>query len=125
MVVIDGAAYGVCPHHLLPVEYHYYVGYIPKKKALGLSKFHRIFRRIARIPMLQEDLGRKVLEILVKALQPEGAGIVIKGRHSCMIVRGVKQRDGMMVTSSLVGSFRNQSVKDEFLNLVFNLLPGD
>lgn len=123
LVVVDGIASGMCPHHLLPVAYRYFVGYIPKKYAIGLSKIHRIFQEFARVPMLQEDLGGMVTKTLYEVLKPHGVGVVIRGQHSCMLARGVKQPDGYMITSSLKGIMQEPGVKKEFLDLVFHLLP--
>ena len=82
-------AFGVCPHHLLPVVYRISMAYIPTDKVLGLSKLSRLARMIARGPRLQEDLTHELADILHRQLQSQGSAVYIEGLHMCMAARGV------------------------------------
>ncbi len=109
---------GLCPHHLLPIEYKIYSGYIPENKAVGLSKISRLIESLAARPVLQEDLTTDIANVFQKYLKPHGVIIVIRGRHLCMRIRGVKQRESETTTSMVRGAFKeNQSTRDEFFKL--------
>src|SRR5262249_48661284 len=81
-------AFGVCPHHLLPVIYRISMAYIPSDKVLGVSKMTRLARLIARGPRLQEDLTHELADILHRDLQSQGSAVYIEGLHMCMAARG-------------------------------------
>lgn len=119
MVVIKGLKiFSLCPHHLVPVEYDMTIGYIPKKFVLGLSKPDRVAEILAHRPVLQETLTVEIAKAIQENLDCLGVGVVIKGRHFCMIMRGIKQVDSSTTTSHLIGVFRDQdSTRQEFLNL--------
>lgn len=102
----------VCPHHLLPVIMEVSVGYIPRKKVLGLSKLVRFVYVLSRQPVLQEAFTDSVTQTLVKYLNPKGAGCLVKGTHTCMWARGV-ERNVPIYTYSFYGDI-NQSL---FFNL--------
>ena len=82
-------AFGVCPHHLLPVIYRISLAYIPTEKVLGLSKLSRLARMIARGPRLQEDLTHELADILHEQMASQGSAVYIEGLHMCMAARGV------------------------------------
>jgi GTP cyclohydrolase IA len=123
MVLIkDIRAFSMCPHHLLPVDYTITVAYLPSRKkhgkVLGLSKLARLVEILARRPVLQEKLVHDVASALMTLKGCRGAACLAKGRHYCMIMRGVKQPDSVTVTSSLKGAFlTNATVRGEFLSL--------
>ena len=83
-------AFGVCPHHLLPVVYRISMAYIPTEKVLGLSKLSRLARLVARGPRLQEDLTHELADILHEQLQSQGSAVYVEGLHMCMAARGVE-----------------------------------
>lgn len=121
MVIIKEIhAYSVCPHHLLPVEMVLHVGYIPNGKVIGLSKIPRLVELYARRPVLQEQLAVDIAESMMKHLKPLGVAVVIKGRHYCMIMRGVQKRETWTITSCVRGVFRDpkEKARDEFLKLI-------
>jgi len=107
----------LCPHHLLPVEYNITVAYLPEQEVLGISKLVRFVKLLASRLVLQEVLTHDITAYLMKHLQPKGCGAFLKGRHSCMISRGVEQKDSVILTSSLQGNFRDLAVREEFLRL--------
>ena len=111
-------AFGVCPHHLLPVIYRISMAYIPTEKVLGLSKLTRLARLVARGPRLQEDLTHELAEILHKDMQSQGSAVYIEGLHMCMAARGVGAHEARLVTSGVRGVFLELATREEFLKLV-------
>ena len=107
----------VCAHHLLPFIGEATVAYIPKEMLCGLSKLSRIVNYFARRPQVQEELTSDIANFLCENLDPQGVGVIIKATHLCMAMRGVNH-DGVMTTSTLKGSFLNESnVRAEFMAL--------
>lgn len=111
-------AFGVCPHHLLPVIYRISMAYIPTQKVLGLSKLSRLARMIARGPRLQEDLTHELADILHLQLQSQGSAVYIEGLHMCMAARGVGAHEARLVTSGVRGVFLELATREEFIKLV-------
>jgi GTP cyclohydrolase IA len=111
-------AFGVCPHHLLPVIYRISLAYIPTQKVLGLSKLSRLARLIARGPRLQEDLTHELATILHEKLASQGSAVYIEGLHMCMAARGVGAHEARLVTSGVRGVFLELATREEFLKLV-------
>jgi GTP cyclohydrolase I len=112
-------AFGVCPHHLLPVVYRVSMAYIPVNKVLGLSKLSRLARLIARGPRLQEDLTHELAEILHRQLASQGSAVYIEGLHMCMAARGVGAHEARLVTSGVRGVFLDHlATREEFIKLV-------
>jgi GTP cyclohydrolase I len=112
-------AFGVCPHHLLPVIYRISMAYIPTSKVLGLSKLSRLARMIARGPRLQEDLTHELADILYLQLASQGSAVYIEGLHMCMAARGVGAHEARLVTSGVRGVFLDQlATREEFTKLV-------
>jgi GTP cyclohydrolase I len=96
----------VCEHHLLPFTGIAHVGYLPGQRILGLSKLARIVEHFARRPQLQERLTKQVADWLYTHLRPQGAGVVIVAEHTCMTLRGVQAAGSRTVTSTLLGTLR-------------------
>ena len=111
-------AFGVCPHHLLPVIYRISLAYIPTEKVLGLSKLTRLARLVARGPRLQEDLTHELADILHSDLQSQGSAVYIEGLHMCMAARGVGAHEARLVTSGVRGVFLELATREEFIKLV-------
>ena len=111
--------YSLCEHHMLPFFGSCHIGYIPRKKVLGVSKLARIVDCHARRLQIQERLTSQIANDIMDAIKPEGVGVVMECRHLCMIMRGVEKQDSVMTTSSVIGSFHNNtSTRAEFLSLV-------
>lgn len=107
-----------CEHHLVPIEMNVSVGYIPNGRVVGISKIIRLVNWLAARPIIQEDFTEKLADMLMEKLQPQGIMVVVKGRHFCEILRGVKT-DNWTITSEVRGSFKdNLSTREEFLSLV-------
>ena len=96
----------VCEHHLLPFTGIAHVGYLPGRRILGLSKLARIVEHFARRPQVQERLTKQVADWLYTHLRPQGAGVVIVAEHTCMTLRGVQAAGSRTVTSTLLGTLR-------------------
>jgi GTP cyclohydrolase IA len=111
-------AFGVCPHHLLPVIYRISMAYIPTEKVLGLSKLTRLARLMARGPRLQEDLTHELADALHVELQSQGSAVYIEGLHMCMASRGVGAHEARLVTSGVRGVFLELATREEFIKLV-------
>jgi len=111
-------AFGLCPHHLLPVIYRISMAYIPVDKVLGLSKLSRLARMIARGPRLQEDLTHELADILHRQLASQGSAVYIEGLHMCMAARGDGAHEARLVTSGVRGVFLELATREEFIKLV-------
>jgi GTP cyclohydrolase I len=112
-------AFGVCPHHLLPVVYRISLAYIPRECVLGLSKLSRLARLLARGPRLQEDLTHELADILFEQMCSQGSAVYIEGLHTCMAARGVEAHEARLVTSGVRGVFLDElATREEFIKLV-------
>lgn len=110
--------YSLCEHHLLPFHGHCHIGYVPKGKVLGLSKFARIVEMYARRFQIQENLTREIALAVQEATDAAGVGVIVEARHMCMMMRGVEKQNSMMRTSALLGSIRkSHKTRHEFLTL--------
>lgn len=119
MVISKGnTAFGVCPHHLLPVVYRISLAYIPTRQVLGLSKLSRLARLMARGPRLQEDLTHELASVLHDNLDSQGSAVYVEGLHMCMAARGVGAHEARLVTSAVRGVFLELATREEFMNLV-------
>jgi GTP cyclohydrolase I len=97
----------VCEHHLLPFTGVAHVGYLPRERILGLSKLARIVGHFASRPQVQERLTKQIADWLQENLEPGGVGVVIEAEHSCMTLRGVRASGSTTVTSTLLGTVRD------------------
>ena len=111
--------YSMCEHHMLPFFGHCHIGYIAHQKVLGVSKLARIVDLFARRLQIQERLTNQVARSIMDTIAPEGVGVVIEAQHLCMMMRGVEKQNSCMVTSAMLGSFRDEaSTRNEFLQLI-------
>lgn len=119
IIVKDIELYSLCEHHMLPFFGKCHIGYIPEGKVLGVSKLARIVDLFARRLQIQERLTNEVARSIMDSIAPEGVGVVIEAQHLCMMMRGVEKQNSSMITSAMLGSFRNdQSTRNEFLQLI-------
>lgn len=108
----------VCEHHLLPFVGVAHVGYLPGDRILGLSKLARIVEHFACRPQVQERLTKQVADWLSEQLDPKGVGVVIEAEHTCMTLRGVQASGSSTVTSTLLGTLRQDArSRQEFFAL--------
>ena len=119
VIVRDIPVYSLCEHHLAPFFGRAYVGYVPDKRILGLSKISRLVEVYARRLQVQERLTNQIADALDTHLQPLGVAVVIECRHMCMESRGVRHTGTATVTSALRGSIKsNADTRREFLSLI-------
>ncbi|MGW3602756.1 GTP cyclohydrolase I FolE [Micromonospora sp. NPDC005161] len=97
----------VCEHHLLPFVGVAHVGYLPGERILGLSKLARVVELFAHGPQVQERLTKQIADWLTTQLRPRGVGVVIEAEHLCMTLRGVRAVGSSTITSTLLGTLRD------------------
>jgi len=116
IVVKDIEFFSMCEHHMLPFYGRAHVAYIPSDKIIGLSKIPRIVEMFARRLQVQERMTRQIAELIDDVLQPLGVAVVVEGSHMCSMMRGVKKEHPRMVTSTMLGSFKdNPMTRNEFM----------
>jgi len=119
VIVKDIELYSLCEHHMLPFYGRCHIGYIPDGKVFGVSKLARLVDVFARRLQLQERLTEQISKVVQEEVGAKGVGVLIEARHLCMMMRGVEKQNSTMVTSSVLGVFRdNLATREEFLNLV-------
>ena len=119
VIVKDIEMFSLCEHHLLPFFGKVHVAYIPNGKVIGLSKIPRLIEAFSRRLQIQERLTTQIAEAIQNTIEPQGVGVVIESRHLCMMMRGVEKQHCSAVTSSMLGSFRNEEeTRTEFLSLI-------
>ena len=116
VVVKDIDFYSMCEHHMLPFYGHASVGYIPEDKVIGLSKIPRIVDMFARRLQVQERMTQQIATFLEELIRPRGVAVVVEASHLCAAMRGVKKQRTRMLTSAMLGAFRdNPSTRAEFM----------
>ena len=120
MVILrDIEFYSMCEHHMLPFFGKCHVGYIPKKRIIGISKIARIVDMFARRFQVQERMTKQIAHAIESILDAEGVGVVCEAQHLCMRMRGVEKQNSVMTTSSMLGSFRRElATRNEFMRLI-------
>lgn len=118
-------AVGVCPHHLLPIKYKAVIAYIPADKKLGLSKLARAVKLFCASPLMQESVSHTCISKFEEYVKPLGVGLWLRGDHSCMSARGVREHDCATLTLDVRGLFETDpGVKAEFMQQINNLTRG-
>ncbi len=119
VIVKDIEVYSMCEHHMLPFFGRCHIGYIPNGRVFGVSKLARLVDVFARRLQLQERLTEQISRVVMEEVDARGVGVMIEARHLCMMMRGVEKQNSTMVTSSVLGVFRdNLATREEFLTLV-------
>jgi GTP cyclohydrolase I len=120
MIVLRGIQFeSFCEHHLAPIIGRAHVGYLPDGKVVGISKLARVVDAFAHRFQVQEKLTAQIATCISAVLQPRGVGVVIDATHQCMTTRGVHKRGVSMITSQMLGLFREDArTRAEFLNFI-------
>jgi GTP cyclohydrolase I len=110
-----------CEHHLAPIIGRAHVGYLPARKVVGISKLARVVDAYARRLQVQEKMNAQIANCIQQVLEPKGVAVVIEAAHQCMTTRGVHKPGVTMVTSTMLGAFREDSrTRREFLTMIRN-----
>ena len=108
-----------CEHHIAPIVGSAAVAYVPRGRVVGISKLARVVQAFARRLQIQEKLTAQIANTIDAALQPKGVGVVIKAVHHCMTTRGVHKPDSSLVTSRMLGCFRDDAaLRRQFLGMI-------
>jgi GTP cyclohydrolase I len=105
-----------CEHHMAPIQGCAHVAYLPRNRVVGISKLARVVEIYARRLQIQEKMTSQIANVIDTVLQPEGVAVMIEAEHHCMTTRGVNKAGVAMVTSKMLGAFRdNPATRREFL----------
>jgi GTP cyclohydrolase I len=108
-----------CEHHMAPIIGRAHVGYVPDGKVVGISKLARVVDAFARRFQVQEKMTAQIATCISEVLQPRGVGVVVDAVHECMTTRGVHKRGVSLITSQMLGSFREDArTRAEFLRFI-------
>ena len=108
-----------CEHHMVPIIGKVHIGYLPDRRVVGISKLARVVDAYAHRLQIQEKLTAQIANTLQEGLQPRGVAVVIEAAHQCMTTRGVHKSDVAMLTSRMLGAFRdNGETRREFLTMI-------
>jgi GTP cyclohydrolase I len=119
VIVKDIDFYSLCEHHLLPFFGKCHIAYLPKNKVVGLSKLPRMVEVFARRLQVQERMTTEIAKVINELIKPHGVGVIIEAQHLCMAMRGVEKQNSYALTSSMLGSFRDDArTRAEFLDLI-------
>jgi GTP cyclohydrolase I len=119
VIVKDIEVYSMCEHHMLPFFGRCHIGYIPDGTVFGVSKLARLVDMYARRLQLQERLTEQISKVVMESINAKGVAVMIEARHLCMMMRGVEKQNSTMVTSSVLGVFRDSmATREEFFSLI-------
>ena len=108
-----------CEHHMAPIIGRAHVGYLPTNKVVGISKLARVVEAYARRFQVQEKMTAQIAHCIQEVLVPRGVAVVVEAAHQCMTTRGVHKTGVSMVTSQMLGDFREDArTRSEFMQLI-------
>ena len=115
-----------CEHHMVPIIGRAHVAYLPHQRVVGISKLARVVDAYAHRLQIQEKLTAQICNTINEVLKPRGTAVIIEASHECMTTRGVHKPGVSMVTSRMLGAFRDDaSTRRELLAMVGNRAPGN
>lgn len=119
MIVLRGIRFeSHCEHHLAPIVGQAWVAYVPSGRVVGISKLARLVEVYAKRLQIQEKMTAQIANTINDVLKPQGVGVIIKASHHCMTTRGVHKPESDLVTSRMLGCFRdNPLTRQEFLSM--------
>jgi GTP cyclohydrolase I len=120
MIVLRGIRFeSHCEHHLAPIIGRAWVAYVPSGRVVGISKLARVVEAFAKRLQIQEKMTAQIANAIDTVLQPQGVGVVLKAEHFCMTARGIMKPGTDLVTSRMLGCFRDSAVtRQEFLSMI-------
>jgi GTP cyclohydrolase I len=120
MIVLRGIRFeSHCEHHLAPIVGQAWVAYVPNGRVVGISKLARVVEAYARRLQIQEKMTAQIANTINDVLKPQGVGVIVRATHHCMTTRGVHKPGTDLVTSRMLGCFRdNPLTRQEFLTMV-------
>lgn len=120
MIVLRGIPFeSHCEHHMAPIIGRAWVAYMPKDRVVGISKLARVVEAYAKRLQIQEKMTAQIANTINDVLKPDGVGVILRATHQCMTTRGVHKPDAELITSRMVGCFRdNPLTRQEFLAMV-------
>ena len=120
MVLLRGIRFeSHCEHHLAPIVGRAWVAYVPTGHVVGISKLARVVDAYAKRLQIQEKMTAQIANCIQRVLEPQGVGVILKAEHHCMTTRGVQKPGTDMVTSRMLGCFRDNPItRQEFLSLI-------
>ena len=108
-----------CEHHMVPIIGRAHVAYLPDRRVVGISKLARVVEIYARRLQIQEKMTAQIANTIEEVLQPRGVAVVVEAAHQCMTTRGVHKAGVTMVTSRMIGAFRDSGeTRREFLSMI-------
>lgn len=114
-----------CEHHMAPIVGKVHVAYLPNRRVVGISKLARVIDSFAHRLQIQEKLTAQIANTMQEVLEPQGVAVVVEAIHHCMTTRGVHKPGVSMVTSRMLGQFRDDgSTRREFLAMIGNPATG-
>jgi GTP cyclohydrolase I len=114
-----------CEHHMVPIIGRCHVAYLPRDRVVGISKLARLVDAFSKRLQIQERLTAQIADTINDVLQPRGVGVVIEAGHQCMTTRGVHKPGVSMVTSRMLGAFRDDpTTRRELLSMIGNRSPS-
>lgn len=117
VIVKDIEFFSMCEHHMLPFQGRAHVAYLPRHKVVGLSKIPRLVDMFARRLQIQERMTHEIAAIMDELLDPRGVAVVVEASHMCAQMRGVEKEHAYMVTTAMLGEFKDdKALRDEFMD---------
>lgn len=115
-----------CEHHMVPIVGRVHVAYLPANRVVGISKLARVVEAYARRLQIQEKMTAQIANTIDEVLKPKGVAVIVEAAHQCMTTRGVHKPGVKMVTSRMLGAFRNnEATRKELLSMIATPASGD